>query len=674
MMTKNSRLSFALAALILLLAAALRLYRLDVLPLGLNAQEIIDIRLAENARQGDVQLFYEVNGQGRDILYPVALAAVSSITGPGSLGYHVLSAWLSVVTVALVYALAKRLYGDTAGLAAMSLMSYTLFAAFLGRLALRETLLPALVAAVLLAVALAFPVYWRLRSATTKTTAFAALAALLGGGLYLHPAGLMVALVVLVYVAYILFVRRTRTPQMMSYLGFSLLIAAIIATPYIISSARLPQLSGITRLINGFSESPQPILERMLAGFAGLFWRGDANAMFNVPGRPLIDPVSTLLIVVGVVVALRSWRKPRYALVLIAVLLLVPIPLLAPESPLQIAYAAVLPVLALLFGLGAAVTVRQIRPRWLPRVALTALVMANFAWTFIDLFSTWPQNPDVRAAYQSDLAQIAHHIDVSAWRVPTVICARGATDLTPQAELSRGSLLSLMINRQNTTLRYVDCDNGLVFVNGGDQTQQIMFTDRDLPTTSADVEAWFAQGQALDAASIVPEAGVTLSAGTTLADLIGKFQTTAPYVFAPEVETASPQLAPPVSFENNLTYLGYVLPTFAYGAGDTLTLVTYWRVDGALPPDLTLFTHVLDDPGAAPVANSDTIAVLPSQLQNRDVLMQVTTIPLPQTMPSGEYVVSVGAYRTQSGERLRVLDNGQPRGNRLILLNIEVTN
>lgn len=673
-MTKNSRLSFALAVLILLLAAALRLYRLDLLPLGLNEQEIIDIRLAENARQGDVQLFYEVNGQGRDLLYPVALAAVSSITGPGSIGYHALSAWISIITVALVYALAKRLYGDTAGLAAMSLMSYTLFAGILARLALRETLLPALVAAVLLAVALAFPVYWRLRSATTKTSAFAALALLLGGGLYLHPAGLMVTLMVLVYVAYILFVRRTRTPQMMSYLGFSLLVAAIIATPYIISTIRLPELSGVTRLLNGFSESPQPVFERVVAGFTGLFWRGDSSAVFNVPGRPLIDPISTVLILVGIVVSLRSWRKPRYALTLIAALLLVPIPLLAPESPLQIAYAAVLPVLALLFGLGAAVTVRQIRPRWLARVALTALVMFNFVWTFTDLFSTWPQNPEVRAAYQSELAEVAHYIDLSAWRVPTIICARGATTLTPQAILPSGSLLSLMINRQNAALRYVDCDNGLVFVNGGDRTQQILYTDRTVPTTSAAVQTWLTQGQALDSASIASQAGVTLNAGAALADKIGKFQTTTPYVFAPEVDTASPQLAPPVSFENNLTYLGYELPTFTYRAGDTLTVVTYWRIDGALPPDLTLFTHVLDDPGAPPVANRDTIAVLPAQLQNRDILMQVTTILLPQTMPRGEYVVSVGAYRTQSGERLRVLDNGQPRGNRLILFNIEVTN
>jgi hypothetical protein len=213
-----------------------------------------------------------------------------------------------------------------------------------------------------------------------------------------------------------------------------------------------------------------------------------------------------------------------------------------------------------------------------------------------------------------------------------------------------------------------------VFDNGGDQTQQILYTDRTVPTSSEAVEAWLTQGQALDSASIASEAGVTLNAGAALADKIGKFQTTTPYVFAPEVETASPQLAPPVSFENNLTYLGYELPTFTYRAGDAVTVVTYWRVDGALPPDLTLFTHVLDDPGAPPVANRDTIAVLPAQLQNRDILMQVTTIVLPQTMPRGEYIVSVGAYRTQSGERLRVLDNGQPRGNRLILFNIEVTN
>lgn len=674
MMTKNSRLSFAIAVLILLTAAALRLYRLDLLPMGLNEQEIIDIRLAENARQGDIQLFYEVAGQGRDVFYPVTLAAVTSIIGPGSIGYHALSAWISIITVALVYALAKRLYGDTAGLAAMSLMGYTLFAVILGRLAIRETLLPALVAAVLLAVALAFPVYWRLRSATTKTSAFAALALLLGAGLYLHPAGLMVALVVLVYVAYILLVRRTRTPQMSSYLAFSLLVVAIIALPYIISTIRLPELSGVTRLVNGFSESPQPFYERILAGFTGLFWRGDSSALFNVPGRALIDPLSTAAILVGLVIIVRHWRKPRYALALIAAIILLPIPLLAPESPLQIAYATVLPVLALLFGLGAAAVVRRVQPHWAARAGLTALIVFNFGWTFYDLFYTWPQNEDVRAAYQHDLGELAHYIDVSAGRVPTVICASGVTNLTPQVTLSKGSLLGLMINRQNADLRYVDCNHGLLFVNGGDDVQQVLYTERDMPTTSDAVQMWLTQGASIDSPKISDGAGVMLDAGETLADLIGRFQTTAPYVFAPEVETASPQLAPPVSFENNLTYLGYEIPTFNYRAGDTVTLVTYWRIDGALPRDLTLFTHVLDDPGAPPVANRDTIAVLPVQLRNRDILMQVTSIVLPATMPRGEYIISVGAYRTQSSERLRVLANGQPRGNRLILFNIEVTN
>jgi hypothetical protein len=48
-------------------------------------------------------------------------------------------------------------------------------------------------------------------------------------------------------------------------------------------------------------------------------------------------------------------------------------------------------------------------------------------------------------------------------------------------------------------------------------------------------------------------------------------------------------------------------------------------------------------------------------------------VRLPESLPEGDYMISVGAYQDTSNARLDVLENGQPRGTRLFLYDITVT-
>jgi hypothetical protein len=77
--------------------------------------------------------------------------------------------------------------------------------------------------------------------------------------------------------------------------------------------------------------------------------------------------------------------------------------------------------------------------------------------------------------------------------------------------------------------------------------------------------------------------------------------------------------------------------------------------------------HLQADAGAAPAAQTDAISVLPEQLRPRDVFIQVTFVPLPRTMPTGSYSISVGAYESNTGIRLDTFDGDQPRGTRLFI-------
>src|SRR5690606_16471942 len=101
------------------------------------------------------------------------------------------------------------------------------------------------------------------------------------------------------------------------------------------------------------------------------------------------------------------------------------------------------------------------------------------------------------------------------------------------------------------------------------------------------------------------------------------FTTMAPVRLDPQASPGSDPLLPPVRLEGNLTFLGYERLVNEIQPGGILPVVTYWRVDGILPIDLTLFAHLYDDLGAAPLANQDSISVVPSQLTDRDIFLQV---------------------------------------------------
>jgi hypothetical protein len=234
--------------------------------------------------------------------------------------------------------------------------------------------------------------------------------------------------------------------------------------------------------------------------------------------------------------------------------------------------------------------------------------------------------------------------------------------------LTSTQLLALMMHRSNVVLRYADCGTGLIFTQGGEREQIILPEANALERMEPYLRQWLASGQVLDSPDLPPNGVVLLDVESQLANTIGAFTTTAPVAYAPESPGGTSVTALPVRFGGNITFLGYVHNgTGEYAPGDVITVITYWRIDGTVPTDLRLFTHLQADPGAAPAAQTDALSVLAEQLRPRDVFVQVTFVPLPPTMPTGSYSISVGAYESNTGTRLDVFDGDQPRGTRLFI-------
>lgn len=661
-----NRVSYALVVMLLLIAAGLRLWDLSAAPAGLNAAEITDARIIETARQGRIEVFYDLQGVGREGLYGTSIAALTTLTGSGVLGYRIYSVFTGMLTLALMYALGKRLFGAPAGVAAMGLLAVGMYPVILSRSVGPDQVVPLLVTAILLALAHALPLTVRGVQREPNTPPFAALGVLLGLSFYIHPAAFLITLVAMIFIMYMVLTRQSMNRRTFSYIWFSLVVLIVIATPYLISSLQQLRLAGANRLFDTGIFNP---IQSVVSGFGALMFIGDLDPVANLPGRPLFDLISGFLILIGVLAIFRFWRQPRFFLVLLPLILFAPPALLSSNSPDFTHFAALLPIFALCFGIGVTVLFRSLRKRARPVIILGMLVLLifNLQWTIRDLFVRWASLPETETAYNVRVGKLANYLDRTAPDLATVICTTQIQPVPAPVTLNPTQLLALMMARNDVLLRYADCGLALILASGGELEQVVMLEESGRDSVHPYLDTWLQQGEIVDDSSIPSGSVIRLEVADLLADEIGAFTTTAPVAYAPEVAGSDAVAAPPIRFGGNIAFLGDQRTwSGAYRPGDLFQLITFWRVDGIVPSDLRFFTHILPDP-AAIAAQNDTIGVLPAQLQPRDVVIQIINVQLPFTMPRGAYSVSIGAYEGNTNTRLNVYEGEATRGNRLFL-------
>ena len=668
----TSRLSYCIAVCLLLLAAGLRTADLATLPQGFSDDEIINIRLVDNVRQGDIYVFFPGDDGGREGAYHLIEAFVTTFVGEGTIGYRVLSLWLGVLSIAIIYTLGNHLFYPIVGLAAAGLVTVNMSAILLSRTVSSDATVIFLVSATMLALARSLPVYRRTRIVTSNIVSFAALGGLLGLGLYLHPSSLFIVLGAMFYIAHLVFVRNVLFRQHRSYTGFAILLMLIISMPYIISSINLPQYSAAQRILTQPSEG---LLRAIVDGIVALVRGGDQNPLHNLPGRPLVDIFSGLFMALGVVVCVLRWHRPRFMLILLMLLPALPAALIVEGSPNFARMSVIMPQLAICFGIGLYALMRLAvfaDPvfRRLGLAAVLALLALNLTWTWQDLFVDWRDNEAVLPLVNGELGQIAHYLDVVGDDPPIVICNANWSSTKHVPALDQTATTLLMMNRSDFNYYEADCRRSLLLTNGGAKQRIVFFDEGAREAAHPYLQGWLAHAEPVPGK--LPRGGILeLETEQLLAGRVGEFTTTAIVSYAPEVSEPAP-IAPPIRFGGNLTFLGYEPQVQRdFMPGESVDVITYWRVEGELLPDVTLFTHLLSSP-VTPVAIHDTIGVNPAMLRDRDVFIQITDLALsPDALP-GERMVSVGAYRKVDLGRMPVLEGETRRGDRIFLYPINV--
>ncbi|MDD9957051.1 MAG: glycosyltransferase family 39 protein [Anaerolineaceae bacterium] len=668
----SPRTGFVLATLFLLIAATLRSYRLADLPTGFNEDEYLSLRIVESLRAGHIAVFYDQSptgaAWGREGLYPALLGFGSSLTGGGSVGFRVFSVFVSLLTLALVYTLARRLCGVRGAVAALSLLSVSLWPVLLGRSVTPMNLTPLMSAATMLSTVQILSVPPRIGQRLPGTIAFTLLGIAAGIGFYVHPVQFWLVLGTLLFIYWLTRSQGPLTLTLILSLLFVLGLALVVMTPYLLSSLRLPELSGFARLLGDYDVTVSPPMQSVANTLTGIALVGDSSPLHNVPGRPLFDLVSGLICLAGLLAAFRFRHRPRFALPLVFLVALAPATLFVNNSPDFASMAVLLPSLALLFGFGVATL--SINPgqlaRFIPMLAIVVLPGLNIVWTGHDLFNVWASSAETKEVWNDRVGQLARHIEASADDLPTVVCLP-TVEPEPSLELGDAWRLLLLLHDRGEDLRYADCLTGLVLASGG-ELQQIILPD---PATLANMHPllrdWLQENALNQNPPSLQDSAFLLDVRERLGDRVGSFTTTSTLRLAPEAPGGAVDLLPPVTLDSNLTFLGYEpRESRIYREGDALTSVTWWRVDGPLHEDLRLFIHVMPDP-AVITSQNDRISVLPSSLRPRDIFIQVTYVSLPASTPPGNYLVSTGAYRQGDKQRLAILIDGEARGTRLFL-------
>jgi hypothetical protein len=125
----------------------------------------------------------------------------------------------------------------------------------------------------------------------------------------------------------------------------------------------------------------------------------------------------------------------------------------------------------------------------------------------------------------------------------------------------------------------------------------------------------------------------------------------------------------PVSFQGGLTLLGYQLEQTQFKPGDTVSVVTAWRVDQVPGQLISLMAHL--GPSEQAVATGDSLGVPIEYMGRGDVFLQRHTFALPANAPAGMYWFQTGVYGFENDMRWPVRDT-RVKGNRVMLGPLQV--
>jgi hypothetical protein len=310
--------------------------------------------------------------------------------------------------IVFTYLWARRLFGAMVGLGGAALMAVSFWTVFDSRFALNSAPAPALFTA-------ATYFLWRALESgqgdkgargQREWWAWGVFVLLLAASFYVYEAALAATASLGLLWLYLALFDRARFRRHGLWLTGALLAAGALAAPHLLdphSWGRPATLSGPLR--EAWRGNWKPLAANLVSGLGTLSFKGDTLVTYNLPGRPVFDPVVSLFFYGGVTVCLARWRRPAYAFTLFwAVMGMMPTLILGEWTSTLHSKAAETPLMVLP-ALGAVeaarFVVRRFGVRWARAFVAGCVVwLAGVAdFTARDYFVRWGESAEKLADY-----------------------------------------------------------------------------------------------------------------------------------------------------------------------------------------------------------------------------------------------------------------------------------
>ncbi len=344
-------LELTLVIAIALLAVFLRVYRLEQMPPGIFVDETNAALDAIAIMEGRHDSPFGTGWFETPTMYAYYLVGLFKLFGTIFVSLKVASVLPGIVTVLLLYPLARLMFGVPTALAATFLLAVSRWHFNMSRWGWNEVAPPLFQLGA---------TYFLLRGVRSRQLRdFALGGVLLGLGMYTYLASRLVVAVIVAYLLYRIivergFLRKTWARLIVFWLAYAMTFAPLAST-YIRNPFTFLNRSRQVSIFNDVERaggSYAPIWENTKRHLLMFHVRGDNNPRHNLPGAPMLDPATGILFIFGLAYSLWRWRDHRRGLLL----LWIPITLLGGilsslfEGPQGYRVLGVVPAISLLAG------------------------------------------------------------------------------------------------------------------------------------------------------------------------------------------------------------------------------------------------------------------------------------------------------------------------------------
>lgn len=630
--------------LILWLALFLRVWQLDVLPPGLHYDEAFKGIKARAVLSGAERPIFFTENFGEEPLQIYSTALMFTLVGDTPWSIRLSSVFFGMIFVAGLFACARAFFPHRIlpALAAAFIGATLYWAINFSRIGIESNSLPMLLTLSAAALARAYRTWqwkWVLGSGV-----------LLGATIYTYLASRVWYFAVLLWFIYVVIFHRASIRENLSkWLAIGLLASLVISPLILFFIANPIALTGRSDQVF----TPVTILPN-LARTAGMFLvLGDSDPRDNLPGRPALDVILFTFFAIGFLLAITRVRKPMYALLFIwLVVMLLPSALTEFAPNVRRAIGA-LPAAILLCGLGLAWLVQKIsllpnaeqaapRSRRIVQIALGAILVialgVSALWSARAYFVEWASDPGLYYSFDAGILKVAQTLAASP--------PANSLYLTPGYD-------------DHPTVQWAM--NGRSFSSFDGRRVQVL-PDSSRAATYGIIT--HEDGQTLAALqALEPKAEIVAS----IRDLESK-----PYasiVSLPAdaaVQRPEPATAPQFSDFAELVVAELMPPSPARDS--SLQVQLQWRVLKPGTADYTIFVHVN---GPTNPANSSPLwsqadgqpggGTYPTgHWQAGETIIENYTLKIPRDAPVGKYIVQIGMYLLETGERVPMTANGKP--------------